>query len=96
MTTTYSTTPSITTTPLYGNYNNDDILFERKIEIITEGLTPQYFKCLYNKVSKGNALAIVNYITSMKTEINLSDHYKSDVIKLLSIFSIFFNNQRKT
>lgn len=50
MTKTYTTTPSITTTPPYGNYNNDDILFERKIEIITEGLTPEYFKYLYNKV----------------------------------------------
>ncbi|MDQ6667188.1 MAG: hypothetical protein M3Y53_03055 [Thermoproteota archaeon] len=44
MTKTFTTTPSITTTPSYGNYNNDDILFERKIEIITEGLTLEYFK----------------------------------------------------
>jgi hypothetical protein len=30
----------------------------------------------------------------MKTEINISDHYRKDVIKLLCIFSSFFSNDK--
>lgn len=71
-----------------------DILFERTIQNMTEGLSQEYFKYLYSKVSKCNALTITNYITSVRIDVNLSDHYRGDLIKLLSKVSMFFNNQK--
>ncbi len=68
-----------------------------KIENITEGLSANCFNFLYNKIlpaSESNALTICDYISSMKSEINLVDHYRKDVIILLSNFSIFHKNQK--
>jgi hypothetical protein len=48
-----------------------------KIENITEGLSANCFNFLYNRIlpaSEGNALTICDYISSMKSEINLVDH----------------------
>ena len=70
-------------------YNN--ALFERKIDDVTSGLTPFVLKLLY-KISKENALIIANYITSMRTEVNLSDHYRRDIINVLGNFSIYCND----
>jgi len=70
---------------------NSSMLYERKIESAIEGLSPVYLRYL-SKILKDNALNIANYISYMKTEINLSDHYRKDVIKLLCIFSSFFSN----
>jgi hypothetical protein len=71
------------------SYNT--VLFERKIEDVTSGLTHFVGKLLY-KISKENALIIANYITSMRTEVNLSDHYRLDIINVLGNFSIYCNN----
>ena len=65
------------------------LFFDRKIEAATAGLPCEYSKLLY-KIPKDNALIIANYIIiSMKTEINLSDNYRKDLIKLLSRLSMF-------
>ena len=63
--------------------SNSDVLFERKIEEVALGLIPYFHKLLY-KISKGNAMTIINYITAMRTEVNLSDHYRRDIIKVLT------------
>jgi len=53
-----------------------------------------YFKNVYKILykisysSEENALTIVNYILAMKTEINPSDNYRKDNIKLLYILKI--------
>jgi integrase len=52
-------------------------------------LRPNVKASLYNKLSKDNALTIADYIISMKSEVNPSDHYRADVIKVLLMFSIF-------
>jgi hypothetical protein len=62
--------------------------FDRKIEAAIAGLPREYSKLLY-KIPKDNALKIADYIISLKTEINLSDNYRKDLIKVLSKFSIF-------
>jgi hypothetical protein len=62
--------------------------FDRKIEAAIAGLPREYSKLL-NNISNDNALIIANYIISMKTEINLSDNYRKDLIKVLSKFSMF-------
>src|ERR687892_1397078 len=63
-----------------------DTLFDIKIESIVRGLTPDCKKTL-QKISKENALTIIEYIISMQTEINLSSHYQKDLILLLCRFS---------
>lgn len=45
-------------------------LFEVRLEPATEGLEPSYFNKLKKLLSMTNALTIVNYILTMKTEIN--------------------------
>lgn len=44
-------------------------------------------------VNQDNALAICDYILSLKSEINLSDHYRKDAIILLCKFSTFLGNK---
>jgi integrase/recombinase XerD len=74
----------------------DTLSFDREIETATSGLSPEYSKLL-NKISKDNALTIANYIISMRTETNLSDNYRKNIIKVLSRFSTFYssNNIKK-
>jgi len=73
-----------------------DPLFERKVDLVTEGLPVGYAKRLnlISQVSQNNALVICNYIMSMKTEINLSDNYRMINISLLTKLSKFFRNQK--
>jgi len=74
-----------------------DMITERKIENATEGLLSGCVRLLHDKVfptNKENALTICDYISSLKSEINPSDHYRLDIIILLSKFSIFFGNAK--
>jgi integrase len=71
---------------------NQYALFERKIEAVTEGLPGDCFKSL-TKISQDNALTIATYISSVKSETNLSDNYRRDIIRALSKFSIFCSNK---
>ncbi|HKG31392.1 MAG TPA: hypothetical protein VKA91_08975, partial [Nitrososphaeraceae archaeon] len=61
------------------------LFLDRKIDEVTAGLDPAYSKRL-NSIPVQNTVFIVNYILSMKTEVNLSDHYKKDLINLLTTF----------
>jgi integrase len=67
-------------------------LFDLKIETATDGLTSAYSKSL-NKLSKENALTIAHYLTSLKYETHLSDNYRRNLIKILSIFSLSRKNK---
>jgi integrase len=94
-TTTRSTSISITTktTAL------DDNIINTKIQNTTEGLSSNCFNYLSNKVLPGsrgkeNALTICNYMSSIKSEINPSDHYRKNTIILLCNLSIFFKNAK--
>jgi integrase len=73
-----------------------DPLFERKVDLITEGLAAGYAKRLklVSQVSQDNALTICNYIMAMKTEINSSDSYRRTNIAILTKLSKFFRNQK--
>jgi integrase len=74
--------------------STSDTITERRIENITEGLSSQYFNLLHRilPVNKENVLTICDYVFSLKSEVNLSDHYREDVILLLCKFSRYFNN----
>jgi hypothetical protein len=70
-----------------------------KIENATAGLPPYCLNRLCNRVlpasrGKENALTIYDYISSLRSEINPSDHYKKDIIILLCNLSTFFKNAK--
>ena len=74
-------------------YNNNTVTsLERDIEDVCVGLQPQFSKYLHNTADR-NVFIIINYINNMRTEVNLSDNYRKDIIKLLSIFSKFNQNK---
>ena len=85
-----STTANNTTTAAT---STEDSFFDIKIEIATDRLIPYYSRRLLKDTSKENALTIAKYIFAMKTEFNLSDHYKQELIQLLSKLSIFCNSK---
>jgi integrase len=66
---------------------------DRKIDLATDGLQPFIFKDITQNVSPENALTIAEYILAMKTETNVSDDYRSLLIKKLSLFSRFSKNK---
>jgi integrase len=73
----------------------NDPLLDTKIEDVASGLIP-YYSNLLHEVSlsnKENALTIISYINVMRTETNLSDNYRMDLIRLLSTFSTYFNSK---
>jgi len=85
----------ISPTAVTSNYILD--VDRRKIENITEGLSANCFNILYNRIlpaSRENALSICDYISAMRSEINIVDHYRKDAIILLSSFSIFHHNKK--
>jgi hypothetical protein len=67
-------------------------LLDRKIEEITAGLPTHCAKQLHS-ISEVNSVIIVEYIVAMKSEVNLSDHYRRDVIVTLYRFSKFSNDK---
>jgi integrase len=87
------TTTTTVTTSISENKNNNDVLFDRKIEIASEGLNPYYSACFYKIPLKENALALANYIISLKSEINPSNNYRREIIDKISRFSIYYANK---
>ena len=66
-------------------------LLDRRIDLITKGID-SFFGSILRELLAGNALTIVNYVLSMRSEINLSDGYRKLNICLLYSVSKFFNN----
>jgi hypothetical protein len=67
------------------------------IKNATEGLSSSCFNYLFKRVlpaCKDNALAICDYISSLRSEINPSYSYRRDIIILLCSLSIFFKNTK--
>jgi integrase/recombinase XerD len=72
---------------------NKSPLFDRKIEIATEGLLPCFSKTLCHKLPSENALTIADYIISMKTEINPSPNYRKENIRVLCQLSKYCHHK---
>jgi hypothetical protein len=66
----------------------DSLIFDRKLETVIEGLPREYFNLL-NKFSKEDAMTVMDYVISLKTEINPADNYRKSVIKIVTKFIIF-------
>jgi hypothetical protein len=73
--------------------NDDNPLFDRKVEVTTAGLPARYPRTLKNEISQGNALIICDFISALKTEINLSDNYRRSNIERLINLSRFHNQK---
>jgi hypothetical protein len=66
-------------------------LLDAKIEETCDGLPYHCAKQLHS--ISNNATTIVEYIAAMKSEVNLADHYRKDLIILLSKFSKYNDNK---
>jgi hypothetical protein len=73
-----------------------DPLLDAKIEEVCIGLQRSYVKNLRSISIENNIVTIINYINSMKTELNLSFNYRRDLIKLLTRFSEVNNKNLAT
>jgi hypothetical protein len=71
---TSSSSSSIITADYERIESNSQLLFDRKVDQATGRLGLHYHDSLKNKVSQKNALAISNFILSIKSEINPSDN----------------------
>jgi hypothetical protein len=69
-----------------------DKIANGKIDFATAGV-PFIYNDLTQNVSSENALNIAEYILVMKTEINLSDMYRTTIIQTLSLLSRFSKNK---
>jgi integrase/recombinase XerD len=67
-------------------------LLDRKIEEISAGISASYSLHLRSAGQK-NVTVIIEYIVAMKSEVNLSDHYRRDLIEVLSRFSKYNDNK---
>ena len=67
-------------------------LLDRKIEEISAGISASYSQHL-RSAGQDNVTVIIDYIVTIKSEVNLSDHYIRDLIEVLSKFSKFNDNK---
>jgi hypothetical protein len=67
-------------------------IFDTKTDLVIRGLRKEFSNGL-RSISKTNSSVIVDYIYAMDTEINLSDNYRKDNIRLLYSFSKCFKNK---
>ncbi len=66
---------------------------DRKIELVTADLRSQHkFSSDLHRLSTENTLIISNYIIAMKTEIDRSDNYRRDNIRILYSLSNYNKN----
>jgi hypothetical protein len=61
-------------------------ILDKKIDEAGAGLAASFTRQLHN-ISPDNAALIVEYIFTMKNEVNLSDHYRQNLIDVLTRFS---------
>jgi len=72
-------------------------LVVKRIENVTEGLSPECFNLIHDRVlptNRQNALTICDYMSSLKSEINPSNNYRRNNIMLLCKLSMFFKNAK--
>jgi hypothetical protein len=67
--------------------NNNDVNFDRKLDIITAGAKPFVKEHLLNRISKKNCQIIIDYILAMQTEVSPRDEYRINVILKLKHFA---------
>jgi integrase len=71
----------------------DNSLFDQRLSNALGGLEPYYLDHLKNRISRENALTIIDYILSMKVETNLSTNHRRGIITSLKLVSEFLGNK---
>jgi hypothetical protein len=74
---------------------SDNEVNTRRIDLATEGLAEYVHRQLTDlcKPSLENALTIVNYVLTQKTEVNIADTYRLNIISTLIVLSKFLNHK---
>ena len=67
--------------------------FDRKIESVTEGLQP-YISNYFKVLGIINSTIVADYIIAARSESNISDNYKKEIIKDLFKVSEFFSHEK--
>lgn len=65
-------------------------LFDQRLENALGDSEPYFMDHLKNRISKVNALAIVDYVLSMKVETNLSANHRRGIITSLKLKRLAF------
>jgi integrase len=68
--------------------NDSLLLFERKLENVTEGLAGECRNIIIKQI-RSDAFVLMDYMLALKTEINPSDNYRKSVIKNVGKFMKF-------
>jgi hypothetical protein len=68
-------------------------LSDQRLNNALDGLEEYFYDHLKNRISKLNALTIVNYILAMKVETNLSTNHKRGVVTSLKLLSQFLDDK---
>ena len=68
-------------------------LFEQRLDNALDGLEPYYLDHLKNRISKANALTIADYILSIKVETNISTNHRKGIITSLKLASRYLDNK---
>lgn len=63
-----------------------EISFERKLEVVITGLSPEFSGLLRDKITREDALTVMDYMISLNAEVNPSVNYRMDIIKCLTKF----------
>src|SRR5215208_4805315 len=72
-----------------------ELEFGRKLETVTAGLPREFSGLLQNKIPKEDAMTVIDYIISLKAEINPSGNYRRDIVKCLTRFIAFCHKERE-
>lgn len=74
---------------------SDNEIDKRRIEVVTEGLAEYTHKQLTDlyALSPENALTIVKYILIQKTEVNIADTYRLNLLSTLTVLSRFLDHK---
>lgn len=71
----------------HDDISDDDVNFDRKLDIITAGAKPFVKEHLLNRISKKNCQIIIDYVLAMQTEVSPRDEYRINVIVKLKRFA---------
>lgn len=63
--------------------------FDRKLEIVTAGLTREFCSSLQDKITREDASIIMDYMISLNSEVNPSVNYRKGIIRCLTRFCRF-------
>ncbi|MDQ6668718.1 MAG: hypothetical protein M3Y53_10925 [Thermoproteota archaeon] len=66
----------------------------RKIDMITAGVYKYLNRQLREEISKENSTTIANYVLAQKTEVNLADTYRVNILTTLITLSLSLKNKQ--